>query len=197
MPGRNPHEAVHSFLEPLREALAVLDGYSKILVRTRGGFEKDKPYIWVLNGEEGMSLPDVGRFHATMMFQVIDCDPATNEGHHRLRVTTLGYNYKLADAEGRDLIRFHWHPRGEGVNLHPHVHALPNLDTHFYMPRVTFEDAIRACMSMGAPLTVDAGEATRHLAMTEAPHMLYRTWSDWPPGRDEPYRRAVDPPRSE
>ena len=51
------------------------------------------------------------------------------------------------------------------------------------MPRVTLETVIRACMEMGAPLTVDAGEAIKHLALTEAPHMLHRSWSDWPPGR--------------
>ena len=73
------------------------------------------------------------------------------------------------------------------------MHALPNLDTHVYLPRVTLETVIRMCMEIGAPLTVDAGEAVKHLAMTEAPHMLHRTWSDWPPGRDEPYRTANVP----
>lgn len=29
MPGRNPREAVLSFLEPLKEAVAVLDGYTR------------------------------------------------------------------------------------------------------------------------------------------------------------------------
>ncbi|MGH3701760.1 MAG: hypothetical protein ACRDQ9_12060 [Pseudonocardiaceae bacterium] len=48
-----------------------------------------------------MSLAGCGRFHATMMFQVIDCDPATNDGHHPLRVTTLGYNFKIGDPHRR------------------------------------------------------------------------------------------------
>lgn len=193
MPGRHPQEAVVSFLDPLREALAVLDGYAQILVHKRGGYRKDVPYVWILNDEAGMTLRGVGRLRATMQFMVIDCDPAANEQGYPLRVTTLGYNYKISDSNDHDQIRFHWHPRGAGKNVHPHVHALPNLDIHVYLPRVTLETVIRMCMEIGAPLTVDAGEAMKHLAVTEAPHMLHRTWSDWPPGRDEPYRTASAP----
>ena len=109
-----------------------------------------------------MDLRGMGRLRATMQFQVVECDPATNEERQPFRVTTLGYNYKISNAEDGDLIRFHWHPRGAGSNPHPHVHALPNLETHVYMPRVTLETVIRACMEMGAPLTVDAGEAIKH-----------------------------------
>jgi hypothetical protein len=118
-----------------------------------------------------------------MQFKIIECDPATNEGAHPLRVTTLGYNYKIIGLDGQDLIRFHWHPTGAGANPHPHVHALPNLDAHVYLPRVTLETVVRACLELGAPLTVDAGEAVKQLALTEAPHVLYRSWSDSPPGR--------------
>ena len=191
MPGRNPQEAVVSFLEPLKDALAVLDGYAKILVHKRGGYRQNVPYAWMLNSEDGMELRGMGRLRATMQFQVVERDPATNEDRQPFRVTTLGYNYKISDVEDHDLIRFHWHPRGAGSNPRPNVHALPNLESHVYLPRVTLEAVIRACMEMGAPLTVDAGEAIKHLALTEAPHVLYRSWSDWPPGRSEPYRTAV------
>lgn len=194
MPGRNPHEAVVSFLDPLRDALAVLDSHSQIVVHKRGGYRTDVPYVWLLNDAKGMRLGGVGRLRATMQFMIIACDPATNEHGHRLRVTTLGYNYKISDRDDRDQLRFHWHPRGAGANPHPHVHALPNLDTHVYMPRVTLETVIRACLEIGAPLTMDVDEAVKHLAVTEAPHMLYRTWSDWPPGRAEPYGTSAESP---
>jgi len=190
MPGRNPHEAVVAFLDPLVDALAVLDGHVQLIVHKRGGYRKGVPYVWILNGEEGMSLRGVGRLRATMQFMVIDCDPATNDGGHPLRVTTLGYNYKIIDVHDQDIIRFHWHPRGHAKNPHPHVHARPNLDAHFYMPRVTLETVIRGCLELGAPLTVDAAEAVRHLAVTEAPHVLYRSWADWPPGAEEPFRTS-------
>ena len=195
-PGRNPHEAVVAFLEPLKDALAVLDGYAKILVHRRGAYRKDVPYLWILNGEDGMDLRGVGRQRATMQFQVVDCDPTRNEERHPLRVTTPGYNYKISNIADEDLIRFHWHPRGAGASQHPHVHALPDLRLPVYMPRVTLEAVIRTCVEMGAPLTVAADEAIKHLALTEAPHMLYRSWSDWPPGHGAPYgTRGGPPPR--
>jgi hypothetical protein len=196
VPGRNPQDAVVSFLDPLQEALAVLDGYSKIIVAKRGAYRQDVPYVWIINDEEGMELRGVGRLRATMQFKIVQCDPSTNDAGHPLRVTTLGYNYKISDVDDRDRIRFHWHPTGAGKNLHPHVHALPDLSTHVYLPRVTLESVIRACLELGAPLTVDAGEAITHLAVTEAAHMLNRTWTDWPPGRAEPYRTAIANPRT-
>ncbi len=194
MPGRNPQDAVTAFLNPLRQALAVLDGHAQLVVRRRGAYRKDVPYVWMLNDEEGMYLRGFGRLVATMQFQIIDCDPEWTDDHLPLRVTTLGYNYKLVDPEGRDQIRFHWHPGGAGRNLHPHVHALPNLDAHVYLPRVTLEAVIRSCIEWGAPTTVDVGEAITHLAVTEAAHMLHRSWTDWPPGRSEPFHNAL--PRS-
>lgn len=189
MPGRDPREAVFSFMEPFNEAIAVLDSrFCKFFLSNRGGWRKETPYSWVLNGEDGMELTGGwGTFHATMMFKVVDCDPEKNEQGYPYRVTTLGYNYKLVDGLGVDRIRFHWHPLGRGGNQHPHIHALPDLNAHVYLPRVTFEAAIRTCIEAGAPLTVDAAEAIRHLAVTEAPHMLYRSWSDWPPGQEAPF----------
>ncbi len=86
MPGRNPHEAVVSFLDPLRDALAVLDSHSQIVVHKRGGYRKEVPYAWLLNDEEGMRLRGVGRLRATMQFMIISCDPVTNEHGHRFRV---------------------------------------------------------------------------------------------------------------
>lgn len=192
MPGRNPHEAVVAFLDPLREAVAVLDGHAQLVVARRGGYRKDVPYAWILNDEEGMELRGVGRLRATMQFKVIECDPSKNEQGHPLRVTTLAYNYKISDDRGQDLVRFHWHPGGNARNPHPHIHALPNLDAHVYLPRVTFENVIRFCIEMGASLTLEVDEAVTHLAETEAAHMLYRSWTDWPPGRAEPFRTAVE-----
>lgn len=187
MPGRNPHEAVAEFLNPLKKALRVLDGYAQILVSKRGGYRKGVRYIWILNGEDGMPLRGFGRLHATMQFKIIDCDPATTERGDPLRVTTMGYNYKITDAAGQDRIRFHWHPEGNGANPHPHVHALPDLKAHFYMPPTTLEAVVRHCVELDAPLTMSPSEAIRHLAETEAAHLLHRSWIDYPPGHSKPY----------
>jgi hypothetical protein len=141
----------------------------------------------VLNDEEGMRLRGFGSLVASMKFMIVNCDPATTEDGDPLRVTTLGYNYKIVDVDGNDQIRFHWHPTGAGQNPHPHVHALPDLDAHVYMPRTTLEGAIRACVEWGAPLTMPRGEAIQHLALQEAAHLLHRSWVDHPPGHRRPF----------
>jgi hypothetical protein len=188
VPGRIPHEAVTEFLGPLKQALRVLDGHAQLLVAKRGSYRKDVPYVWILNDEEGMLLRGFGRLHATMRFMIIDCDPETTERGDPLRVTTLGYNYKIANLSGQDLIRFHWHPYGAGQNPHPHVHALPDLNAHFYMPRTTLEAVVRHCVELDAPLTMTRAEAITHLAQTEAAHLLHRSWVDYPPGHEGPFR---------
>jgi hypothetical protein len=52
----------------------------------------------------------------------------------------------------------------EALLMHELLRAGGHGDAHFYLPHATFEDAIRACIQMGAPLTADPAEATRHLA---------------------------------
>jgi hypothetical protein len=62
MPGRTPAEAIDAFLDPLRDALRVLNGLAKLLISPTGGFRKGVRYSWVLNGADGMDLGAVGRF---------------------------------------------------------------------------------------------------------------------------------------
>jgi hypothetical protein len=95
VPGDSPQEAVTAFLEPLRAALSVLDGAGAIAVPRHGSWTKGKTYSWVLNAGRGMKLGDAGTLHASMQFRIIDTDPTTNDFGKPLRVTTLGYNYKL------------------------------------------------------------------------------------------------------
>lgn len=177
MPGDSPQEAVTAFLEPLRDALAVLDGRGVITVSSRhGAWVKDKPYSWVLNAGNGMRLQGVGTFHASMQFQVIDTDPDTNDLGKRLRVTTLGYNYKLEQPDG-DLWRMHWHPDGVSDVREPHLHVPLDLSMHLPCDRMTFETAIRWCIEYGAPLLCAPQEAEEQLLLSEMPHKLHRTWA--------------------
>lgn len=129
MPGDTPQEAVTAFLEPLRNAVCVLDGCGAITVSRRGGWVKGEIYSWVLNAGQGMKLGDVGTFHASMRFRIIETDPATNDFGKHLRVTTLGYNYKLEQPSG-DAWRMHWHPDGMSDVREPHLHFPPDFGVH-------------------------------------------------------------------
>jgi hypothetical protein len=123
-----------------------------------------------------MRLRGVGTFHASMRFQVIDTDPATNDLGKPLRVTTLAYNYKL-EQRGGDLWRMHWHPDGRSDTREPHLHVPPDLKVHRPCDRMTLETAIRWCIGDGAPLLCTPQEAEEQLLLSETPHKLHRTWA--------------------
>jgi len=35
---------------------------------------------------------------------------------------TIGYMYTLDDADGREILAYHWHPLGRGLEKEPHLH---------------------------------------------------------------------------
>ncbi|GAB3008542.1 hypothetical protein LWP59_02685 [Amycolatopsis acidiphila] len=179
MPGRTPNEAVDVFLEPLRTAINVLADYSKIVTSRRSGYKKGDTYSWVLNGPSGMRLTGIGWFFAEMRFQIVDADQKKHDGP--IRVSTRGYRYRLR-REGRseDEWLIHWHPTGNSPYKEPHVHIPPDLGRHLPTGRITFEKVIAWCIEYGARTKDTEAQALQQLALCEAPHLLYRSWSDSP-----------------
>jgi hypothetical protein len=178
MPGRTPAKAVDAFLDPLRDALRVLDGVAKLRISPKGGFRQGVRYSWVLNGADGMDLGAVGRFIASMEFEIINADPAKNEFGHPFRVATRSYHYKLRGGDGIDQWRMHWHPEGRSRITTPHLHKPPNLKSHWPTSRLTLENAVGWCVESGAAVTSDSAmQAHEQLALIEAPHRLYRSWT--------------------
>jgi hypothetical protein len=180
MPGHDPHEAVHDFLEPLKEAVSVLDGFTKLLVMGKqGSYRKGKVYAWSLNGDRGLDLQGVGTFRAEMHFEVVDADPAKYE--KPLRVTTRGYRYSLTGVDdGSFRWMMHWHPNGTSPVDYPHLHIRPDLKEHQPTTRLTFEKAIMWCIASGARLCCTTEEAMEILLVTETRHRLHRTWNERP-----------------
>lgn len=189
MYGDSPQEAVTTFLEPFKAALCVLDGRGHIVIPRHGSWIKGKIYSWVLNPEKGMKLGNAGTLYASMQFQVIDTDPASNEFGKRLRVTTFGYNYRLEHPSGSDRWRMHWHPDGVSDVREPHLHIPPDLKVHRPCDRMTFENAIRWCIKDGAPLSCTPQEAEDELILWETPTKLI--WASPP---EVPGQRS-GPPR--
>jgi len=180
LPGDTPHEAVQAFLNPLREATAVLDARTDIVTVPGGGWRLGGTYAWVLNGADGADLGPAGIFHATMKFEVVRCDPA-HEGVYRC--STRHYRYQLEDRSGVPFWRLDWHPTGIAARREPHLHERPDLKEHRTTPRAGFELAIRGCIAAGALLTCSPDEAEAHLTGIEWPYTLYRSWGTHP---DEP-----------
>ncbi|OLR90451.1 hypothetical protein [Actinokineospora bangkokensis] len=173
---------MENFLEPLRDAVAVLDGYTQLFVQPRGPYRKGVRFAWHLNEDRGARLGDVGVFYASMKFEIIDADPARHEAP--LRVTTKEYNYCLEGPDGKDLWRFHWHPDSKVSHERgPHMHTPPTYREHWPTPRMTLEKAVLWCVRAGAPLSCTLEEAERTLALTEGQHVLWRGWSNHPEER--------------
>ncbi len=184
MPGRKPAEAVRAFLQPLQDALAcVADGK----LSARGGLSPrvGTPQQWSMNNGGGVELLSEDAegltFYASMYWEVIEDE---HEGYGPYRVTTRGYDHSLVRGEATELWAMHWHPAGPSGEKLPHVHLGDVLfgegspvssKNHLRTGRMTFETAIRWTIEFGAMPLHDDWEA--RLALAEAPHMLYRTWS--------------------
>lgn len=178
MPGRNPGEAVDAFLTPIRRALAVLDAHTQVVTEPRGGWRLKQVGSWLLNSEDGASLPGLGRLQASMRFMVVECDPAKHEGAYR--VTTRSYRYQLLDLEGKSQWRMDWHPEGPGAREEPHLHRPPDMALHYATSRISFERVIRWCITAGARLTCSVEEAEARLMEIEAPFRLHQSWTHLP-----------------
>ncbi len=137
----------------------------------------NRPYTWVVNAGQGMRVGDAGTFFATMQFRVIDTHPASNDASQSFRVSTLGYLYNLEGTDGTAAWRIHWHRDSVSPVTEPHLHFPPNLKLHYACERMTFEIAIRWCIEAGAPVRHSADVALQELAVTEAPHLLHRSWT--------------------
>ncbi|MGW1678484.1 hypothetical protein [Saccharopolyspora sp. NPDC002376] len=157
----------------------MLDGHAMFLIPKRGAYHKNVDYAWSLNGQDGMHLGSWGSFRAQMHFRIIDADPAKHE--EPLRVTTRSYAYAYRKPDGTDAWRIHWHPVGNSPAKGPHIHLPPTYNEHLPTGRVTFEQTIMWCIEYGAPLRCERAEALNRLAAAEAPHVLFRSWSDQPP----------------
>jgi hypothetical protein len=47
---------------------------------------------------------------------------ATQHAPHRWHARTTGYAYQLDDADGREILAYHWHPAGRSPVARPHLH---------------------------------------------------------------------------
>lgn len=177
MPGRTPHEAVERYLDPIREVLGCLDGVAH--VDRTGGRLLHGEGAWVVNGGSGIDLARVGVLQARQRFRVVECDPAkhdTSEG--MLRVTTLAYDYQLNGTDGQPRWKMHWHPIGHSDVIYPHLHLPGVLTGHRATSRMLVEHAVRWAHNDGAEMRRD--DWADVLMMSEAHHVLYRTWSSVP-----------------
>lgn len=185
LPGRNAAEAARAFLDPLQSALACV-AHSKI---TAGAQIPGRTLAWTVNRGEGAALSNGRLLHASMRYRLIEDD---GEGRGPWRATTEGYIYKVTEADGTEIVQWHWHPDGASHERDPHYHLAAVVlaadgiftpKTHIPSPRVTFEEVIRRSIDWfdAQPLQEDWQD---RLDLAETPHKLYRTWHRSPSERE-------------
>lgn len=152
-----------------------------------GKFQLDKVHSWSLNGPTGLSRQGF-HFEAQMHYEIIK---DSREGYGPYRVTTRAYRYRFARL-GQDVVRFHWHPKGNSDYRGPHLHLAlvrqgdesDTRDLHLPTPRFTFESAIDWAITLGwPPARLDHEQV---LADCQALHLLYRSWGGSGPPPQSP-----------
>jgi hypothetical protein len=67
------------------------------------------------------------------------------------KVSTVGWIYHLSDAQGADLIGYHWHPISDSHAKNPHLHDFAHDDKrHYPTGRVLIEEVLDLAIEYGA-----------------------------------------------
>ena len=121
------------------------------------------------------------KLEVTVQFRVVEA-----EGHlGPYKCTSAGYVYSLSDADGAELVSYHWHPLSDPrSDVRPHFHVgerflRQDARLHVPTPRVSIEEFIRtAIATFGVEATVDEDIWTELLHESQQRHEEYRTWHD-------------------
>ncbi len=100
----------------------------------------------------------------------------------RWKIKTLAYAYEIRNAEGKDLLAFHWHPDG-GEIKYPHIHVghatgirhAGIRDGHIPAGRVSAEAVIRFAIEALHVKTL-RNDWNKILAKTQGAFEKWKTW---------------------
>jgi hypothetical protein len=141
------YEALNAYCEEIQKIVSCITNE----VWYGSSSERDR-----LNFSVGDGFFRVAREDNTYLY--IDINQEIEDPKTTGTVTTKYYLYSIADADGKDLVGFHFHPDlTEDPILYPHIHAYANQDPRYlslnlhrkHIPsgRVALEDVIRWLIS--------------------------------------------------
>lgn len=157
MAGRTPTEAVEEFLLRLRASAGTITKAQ--LVTSRRGKDPHGSHSVTFGPPSNVgplaTLDDRPRLHLQLAhyYTVVETD---DPERGPWKVHTTGYLYSLVDAEGDELLNFHWHPDGQSPYKEPHVQIgsgvcpstwYPKIGrAHIPSPRTSLEQVIRIAL---------------------------------------------------
>jgi hypothetical protein len=180
--GRDAHEAVNNYREPLKDAVGCVTN-PVLLFSEHGGYRVGEEYSLALMEGDPVQLSGTARIAISVIqyFQVIQDE---REDYGPFRVTTTAYYYTVEDENGHEIIAYHWHPKApNSKTVHPHVHLQYGAKvkrqelagTHLPTGRVAVEDFLRLMIEVFgvAPLKKNWSVI---LGRTKKQFDLYKSW---------------------
>jgi len=173
--GKTSHQAVDSFLGPIRQALSCI---TKSFVVSGYDPNNQRPHALTINNSDPVKLASTPTLYLTVQMQYRVVETAGERGPWK--VTTAGYNYSVQDRLEKELFAYHWHPWLKPS--FPHIHVCPasgvnNLrKIHLPTARISIEEVLQLLIEQFKvkPIRQDWEKV---LKRTKAAYEKYQTWS--------------------
>jgi len=120
--GKNSHQAVEAFVEPLNRARSTVT--NAVLAVSPGGYDPGGPHTLAFRAGSPRLSTDYGDMTLTAIvgYSAVETkDPDRGPW----KVKTESYIYRLTAADGAKVISFEWHPSGSSPVKTPHVQVGP------------------------------------------------------------------------
>ena len=115
---RRPSTAVNAYVERLQRAASCIT--DAVIVVGRGGYQPaDAPHELTLGAGVPVRLAGTGRIALAVGQKYRIVRASGDRGPWQVEIAA--YYYALDDADGREILAYHWHPRVQKVPF-PHLH---------------------------------------------------------------------------
>ena len=116
--GRNPADAVNNYRHGIQRAISCV---TTSVANVAGGYYPSPfPHRLTINNGESVTLGGHSQFMFGLQqnYRIVESE----ETGTPWRVDVIGYDYVIYDAEQREVLLYHWHPRGNSPVETPHLH---------------------------------------------------------------------------
>ena len=116
--GRSASEAVSNYRHSIQRLVSCV---TDSVVDVAGGYHVSPvPHTLALSNREPVALSGPSRLMLGFRqnYRIVASGPS--EQSHRVEIA--GYNYVVYDSDRREVLIYHWHPRGRSFVSTPHLH---------------------------------------------------------------------------
>ncbi len=121
MTGSTPGAAARATRDALQ---ALLSTISNVVLRT----DAAGPAV-LLTARDRLSRRSGGHISLHLLYAFNTVSDVARPRSERWQARTVGYQYRLEDRDGREIVAYHWHPQGPSHVAVPHLHLGAALGT--------------------------------------------------------------------